>query len=445
MFTPRRMAGLILLAGFAAMLALNAPGQMSYDSLTQLADGRSGFYNSWHPPLMAFLLGLFDAVIPGTVLFLIFQSGLLLVALLALLRMQPRGWLAPIVALAIVLTPQWLLYQGEIWKDMLFADAAIAGFAALAVAATRGLSRPLARPWLAASALLLTLAACTRQNGLVLLPVAAVALGLIARRQGLKGWAYGAVFLCATLGLGTAATLALASRGDGGDGAAAQLRLGQSYDLAGALARQPGLVLPLTQTDPALDRLLRSRGVALYTPLRNDPFAADPQISAAMSDAPDGALAGSWRALVLGHPALYLRTRLAVFAALVTTPDARVCHFASVGIDNVPGLTSRLGLTPGIAPRGRFLARYARAFFATPVYSHLFWAALAVMLLVLLLRRGAPADLAVAALLAGALIFALTFVIISIACDYRYLAFLDLAAMAASLYCVPGRDTHARA
>jgi hypothetical protein len=438
--TPRRLAGLILLAGFGAMLALNAPGQLSYDSVTQLADGRSGVTNSWHPPLMAFVLGLFDAAVPGTLLFLIFQSGLLLFALLALLRLKPRNWAAPLVALAIVLTPQWLLYQGEIWKDILFADAAVAGFAALAVAAARRMSRP----WLAASALLLTLAACTRQNGLVLLPVAAVTLGLIARRQGLKGWIYGAAFLFATLGLGAAVTLALAGRGDGGAGAAAQLRLGQSYDLAGALARRPGLALPLSNTAPVLDRLLRGRGTALYTPLHNDPMAADREISQAISDAPNGAISESWRTLVLDHPALYLQTRLAIFAALVRTPDAFACHFAPVGVDGAPDLIARLGLTPGIRPQDKMLATYARAFFATPVYSHLFWGALGLVLMVRMLRRAAPADLAVAGLLAGALLFALTFVIISIACDYRYLAFLDLSAMAAALYSVPGRDVRNR-
>ena len=47
---------------------------------------------------------------------------------------------------------------------------------------------------------------------------------------------------------------------------------------------------------------------------------------------------------------------------------------------------------------------------------------------------GDGADLAVAGLLAGALLFTLTFVIISIACDYRYLLFLDLSAMAAALH-----------
>ena len=420
------------------MLAMNAPGQLSYDSVTQLADGRSGSYNSWHPPLMAFLLGLFDRVVPGTGLFLLFQSGLLLAALLALVSHSsfedgPRGWLTPLIALAIVLTPQWLLYQGEIWKDVLFADAAIAGFVALAVAASRRLSWP----WLAGPALLLTLAACIRQNGLVLLPVAAVTLGFIAQRQGARGWAYGAAFLLATLGLGTSITLVLAARGDGGDGAAAQLRLGQSYDLAGAFTRQPGLALPLTRDAPRLDRLLRT--TRLYTPLRNDPMAGDVAIQDAISTAPAGAIARSWRTLVLEHPALYLQDRLAVFAALVATPDATACHFAPVGVDGDPALMARLGLTPGARPQDRMLAHYARAFFATPVYSHLFWGAVALVLLVLLLRRPSPADLAVAGLLAGALLFSVTFVIIAIACDYRYLAVLDLSAMAAALYTVSKR------
>ena len=60
-----------MVAGFAAMLALNAPGQLgSRIPLAQLADGRAGHYNSWHPPLMACLLGLFDSLLPGTLLLL---------------------------------------------------------------------------------------------------------------------------------------------------------------------------------------------------------------------------------------------------------------------------------------------------------------------------------------------------------------------------------------
>jgi hypothetical protein len=430
--TPRRVASGVLLAGLAAMLAMNAPGQMSYDSVTQLADGRSTLYNSWHPPVMAFLLGLFDALVPGTLLFLIFQSLLLLAAMLALLGLQRRGWASVGVAAAIILTPQWLLFQGQIWKDVLFTDAAIAGFAALAIFAQQG-----RMPWLILSGLLLTLATATRQNGAVLLPAAAVALAFIARRAGKSGWVHGLCFLLATMGLGAGINLALTARGDGGDGAKAQLRLGQSYDLAGALARDPRLPLPsLAMADPKLNALLRSRGTALYSPLRNDPFAADPQISRALAEAPDGAIAGAWRSLVLDHPLLYLRTRLAVFDAVLRTPDSQACHFWYAGVDGPAGLLRQLGLTARIRPQDRALTGYAQLFAATPVYSHLAWGTLALILLAVLLRRGAPADLAVAGLLTGALLFVLTFVIISIACDYRYLVFLDLSAMAALLYTV---------
>jgi hypothetical protein len=428
MVTPRRVATAILIAGFGVMLALNAPGQMSYDSVSQLAGGRSGIYNSWHPPVMSWLLGQFDALVPGTLLFLIFQSGLLAGALLALLWLKPRGWGSVAVAALIVLTPQWLLCQGEIWKDMLFADAAIAGFAALAVYA-----RKARITWVILSALLLALAAAARQNGVVLLPVAALTLGLIAPR---RRWTHGLGFLAATLALVLAIHLALAPRSDGGEGAQAEIRLGQSYDLAGALARQPDRAVPtLAMEEHQLEQLLRHRGAALYTPLHNDPFAADPAINAALSDAPDGAISRAWTGLVRDHPLLYLRVRWADFGAVLLTPDTFACHFTPIGVTGAPQVMKSLGLTGGVRPQDQALADYARFFFSTPVFSHLFWGALALILLAWL-ARGDSTDRTVAGLLAGALLFTMTFVIISIACDYRYLVFLDLSAMAATLYAV---------
>ena len=421
---PGRVAAAVLVIGFGVMLALNAPGQLSYDSVTQLADGRTGHYNSWHPPLMAWLLGVFDSVVPGTFLFLLFQSLLLLGGLLALLALKPRGWLSVGVALVIVLTPQWLVYQGDIWKDMLFADAAIAGFAALAWHARR--PHP---AWAILALLLLVLAAAVRQNGVVLLPVAAVILALTAPGR----WRHGLVFLAISLVLLLGLNLVLASRSDGGDGAAAEIRLAQSYDLAGAFAREPNLSVPLP---PDLDRLLRGPGARLYTPLRNDPFAADQAIAKARSDAPDGAISTAWKALVLNHPGLYLRVRWADFAAVVTTPDSDVCHFATTGVTGPPQLLRQLGLSVRNRTQDRTLKSYARLFFGTPLFSHTVWGLLAILLLIVLLLRPAPADKAVAGMLAGALFFSLTFFFISIACDYRYLIFLDLAVMAASLYAI---------
>jgi len=52
----------------------------------------------------------------------------------------------------------------------------------------------------------------------------------------------------------------------------------------------------------------------------------------------------------------------------------------------------------------------------------------------LLIRRRRAADMTIAALLLGALAFAASFLVISVACDYRYLYLLDLAAMTGALY-----------
>src|SRR5690242_1074340 len=62
----RHIAVLLLcLAGFCLTLALFHPGFMSYDSVEQLLDARTGQYGDWHPPFMALLWRQIDRVIPG--------------------------------------------------------------------------------------------------------------------------------------------------------------------------------------------------------------------------------------------------------------------------------------------------------------------------------------------------------------------------------------------
>jgi hypothetical protein len=57
-----------------------------------------------------------------------------------------------------------------------------------------------------------------------------------------------------------------------------------------------------------------------------------------------------------------------------------------------------------------------------------------VAVIFLLLRRRDPADWVIVSLLAGTLIFTASFAVISVACDYRYLYLLDLAAMVGLVY-----------
>ena len=430
----------LTLCGFGLFLALNWPGQMSYDSVVQLADGRSGQYDSWHPPVMAWLLGLFDGLLPGTGLFLLFTALMLLAAWLLLLQRARRGWGLVILIGLIFATPQLLLYQGTIWKDVLFANAGIACFAVLAKAADCWQDVRPRFALLTICSLALGLAALARQNGFLLLPIAAISLSLIARKQGASAWRYGLGLLLACLTIIVGANYGLSLRSDHGEGASEQLRLAQTYDLVGAVRLDPSVHLDvLEKRMPALDAAIRKDGVALYSPRLVDTLEQSATLTNAIYHAPPGVVFAQWRQLVFSHPGLYLRERLPVFRWVVAPPELIVCHPDVVGVDGPADLLKALGLKEQIRPQDRLLYSYVANFFRTPVLSHLLYGAIALLLVIVLGRRAMPGDIAIAGLQIAALAFALSFFVVSIACDYRYLYILDLAAMTGMLQFLAGR------
>ena len=87
---PRLATAAILIVAAAVSLWLNLPGHLSYDSVVQLAEGRTGAYNGEHPPVMSWLLGLGDVLAPGTALFVVFDTLLVYGALVALVMIAPR-------------------------------------------------------------------------------------------------------------------------------------------------------------------------------------------------------------------------------------------------------------------------------------------------------------------------------------------------------------------
>ena len=417
---PAVATALLLAAGFAAMLALNLPGQMSYDSVSQLFDGRFGAYNSWHPPVMAWLLGLFDSAWPGTGLFVVFEAAMLALAFALSLR-RNAGWGAAAVALVIVLTPQFLLYQGTVWKDVLFADALVLSFSLLGRALQEEGRVRLALFLLFFGAL--SLAALARQNGLLLLPVGALTFGLATAGNLRRGIFRAALALLLLVALVTGAARLLARRGDDGAGLGSEIRLAQIYDLTGAVRKGFSLDL-LQQSDPPLAAALQQGGIKAYSLQLQDTL--EPLLPAKTVP---GAVMAQWQALLLTRPDLYLRERLPVFWQVLATPQIGLCHPAYVGIDGDPAQLKALGLTARMRRRDLRLAAYARGFMGTPLLSHLAFGALAMGLLILYVRRRRDSDLAMAGLLAGALAFAASFFFVSVACDYRYLFPLDLAAM----------------
>jgi hypothetical protein len=344
---------------------------------------------------------------------------------------------AIVIALVLIVLPQIVLYQMIVWKDVLFANCAVAGFICLAHAETRW-AYPRARIFcVALSFVLFVLATLTRQNGVIVLVVGALALGVIVlRASGLKAMlGYGAGVLVAGAIFAVAISSALAVRSDGGEGPRAQLKLLRLYDLVGAVAAQPSLPLDrLAADDPELEKRIRTDGVRLYTPERNDTLVGSSALQSALADAEPEWLSAQWYDLVLHHPWLYLKVRAAAFGWVFFTPDIAACRPVFVGVEGPAGEMGDLGLSPRKDARDLAISAYAKSFMRTPILSHLMYAVLAVGAFVLLLLRRSPGDTAVAFMLMAAFAFAASFFAISIACDYRYLYFLDLSALTAVFY-----------
>jgi hypothetical protein len=422
-FPSRLLACLVVAAGFGCALALAWPGQMEFDSLQQLIEGRSGVYSNWHPPIMSWLLGAGDALLPGPGLFVAANMAVGFGALLAVTALGRASWRLVAGALVCVILPQFLVYQGIVWKDVLFANACVAGFAAIALSAQRG------RVWLAVAALFITVAALTRQNGALVVPLAALTLGF-TRKSAKQNVAF---FLCvavAALGINAA----LQTRASQAGGVKQEIMDLQLYDLAGMATRLPGLRFDILEREaPGIARQM-PQAVARYTPASHDPIADElPQLRLDGLQQL-GPIARQWRAMMVAHPAAYLAMRARVFGDLLLTYRPDLYPAYTVGVDGPDALLRQARFAPRMNARDQMLDRYATALLGTPIFSHLFWAVLSgVCLVILLLRRRGP-DMALAGLLVTALVYGASYFFIAIDCEYRYLYVVDLAAILAAFY-----------
>ncbi len=428
----------LLILGFAAIGAINLPGQVPFDTVTALWEGRTHVRMSWGPRMFSAILGLFDAVLPGTGLFAAASLFLLFLAWWALARLPGRvGWIAPALLAFWLLAPDLLIYQGILWRDVLFANLVVAGFVALAFA-----FRLWERAWpraglLALAALCLALAALVRQNGGVVIGPAALALAWTARAG---GWRRALAWFAGGLAAPVALALALAvvdpvHEPPGGRTHSVGFQILAHYDLVAALAEDPARPLPRLAADhPYALKAVRREAPGVYSPTRVDTIDQARFMNYALWRFDRGVMMAAWRDLIGTDPGGYLRRRLEIFRWVFLTPDLKACVPLHLGISGLPEVEQALGLRDGPTLASARLYAYAQAWFATPAYSHLTYAILALAVMVFLLLRRRPADLAIAALMLGVLGFTATFFVLSIACDYRYLYALDLAAITGTLY-----------
>lgn len=424
--------------GLIFCLIANWPGHLSYDAEIQLLEGRQAIYANWHPYIMSWLLGIFDSIFPGTGLFVSFDILLMFGCLFSLLWLPPKpSWLTVLAAAVCVASPQFFLYPGIIWKDVLFATLAVSGYVCLVHAAARWELFRLRIALLASCFFLLAAASLVRQNGVILVPAAMIALAWIAARRSSwrEGILYGAATAVAVTTILLATQALLGRRVHGNAGPSAQFRLLQTYDIAGALKSAPAYRLDaIASRDPFLSEKLRKEGVMLYSAERNDTLSDSKSLQTALDHADPEEIARQWRDLVLHHTGLYLNVRAEVFRWVLLTPDLDACVPYITGVDGPPGVLRALGIAERMGTSDIALKRYGAIFLGTPLLSHGAAALLAICELFFLLHRRRDPDIVVAAMLAGSLAFTLTFFVISIACDYRYLYFLDVAAMVSLFY-----------
>lgn len=436
---------ILLIVLWAGTIALNWPGHLSLDSLTQLLEGRTGHYETWHPPAMSWLLGIADAITPGAGLFAALDITLIYGALLLLVNTRATvSWVAVPVILVCAATPQFYLYQGIVWKDVLFAGTAVAGFACLSFAASRWQQQSFRSGLLALSLLLLSLAALTRQNGIVLSLMSAPAVAAIAYEQDRRfrpALRQGLIFLVALIAVIFASGAALETRADGGKGRRDEIKMLQLYDLSGAASFEPDIPLDdLRKHDPAFEHLIRADGAHLFTPQRVDPLQLYGPLESARDNAPISVTTAQWRHLILDYPLLYLSIRAEIFRWVFITPDIDKCLPFVVGLSGPQRTLQALHMPERYDDRDAALENATRPFVHTALFSHVTFAALGVMAFVLLLRRRTPADVPILFLLAGSTAFTMTFFAVSLACDYRYLYLLDISAMVAVIHAALGPD-----
>ena len=429
----------VLAAAVVLMLKLNLPGHLTVDSVLALHEGRFGVRTTWNPAFFGWLLGALDRIHTGTALAVGLVGVLLFGSWALLAAARPRtSWLAPLVALAVISLPQVLVYPGIVWKDVQFAVATLAGFSLLAFGVRERLGRT---PWasFAAAAILFAAAGLLRQNGLLLALPAALAIAWA--RSGYRGWARSSALAMGWLTAVALLTFLLSAvaqpqgAGRPDDAGGKGVRILQTYDLAAASALEPGRATPhIDRVSPAAGAHLRAHAAEFYSPERVDTMSSDARMGELWSTVPRKAIQDEWLALIQDDPGLYLRARWQAFAQVFGTPVIDRCLPVAIGADGPAEAMKALDMTPRHSYEDRRLYNYVTWFMDTPALSHLAFAAVAVLVGVALLWRRDPADLVIAGLLAGALGFAASFFVISIACDYRYLYVLDMAALTGLVY-----------
>jgi len=207
------------------------------------------------------------------------------------------------------------------------------------------------------------------------------------------------------------------------DSASVGWRVLVHYDLVGILAHRGTLApgLPV-----ATEHALRGQ-IANYSPYRVDAI----ETGIRYWVVPNAVAARVWRDSILHNPQAYLQHRFGYFGALLGLRDMRLCAPAHTGVGGPvvihahPGdLVTELGLRSGPYPMSRPIQWLVSILVETPLYMHAAYAIVMAALAVLLAKRR---EFVLATLAVCSLGLLGSYLLIGIACDFRYAYTLTVA------------------
>lgn len=419
-------AALLILAGALLTVLMHWPGHMSVDTLLQLRDGLNRDYQSNQPPAMSWLVAVMQRSLLGLGGLLVLNVGFWSACAWRLYRLlaQRDGWRAWAALLVWLLYPVSFLYNGILWKDVLAAHLAALAF--LLIIPSRGSVPRIGA--LVASALTIAGAALVRQQMALAIPILAAAIAITSRACGSRS-ALGLTGLW-LVGVLTAMALAGAALEHGArhlstpssQGAIYQLT---TFDLAG-IQHQGGQLCTPALTAAGMKHPERLTAMlALYGPDRVDRLGAYPgnPIIGVMKQRDWAArLAADWWSSIRANPGAYAAHRWEHFLWQAGFRDTAACLPFYFGISALPADFPTLPLPPGNPARDARLTAAAHGLM--PLFRPAIYAALALIALAGLCYRRPRGWEALAMLQVAGLAYLGSYLLIGIACDFRYAYFL---------------------
>lgn len=420
---------------WGATVSLNWPGHYSVDSMMQLIEGMTGQYVTYNPPLMAQILafltrlgghGAFMAVNA----FLFFLSVMIVV--MSCETNKSKKWITALLA-CIFLNPIVLIYNGIVWKDVFSANLSVLAIVVACIGTRKNLVFSFLAVFIAAVSINI------RPQAIVVLPILSIVIPFQfyshsrqLTKKALLGIALLSFGLCSNMIV--SAWVKSNQAGYQLDSTTTGFSVAARFDIAGMVyyAKNPEPVLSKFLKDP---KAVVAAAKASYSPERVDtlePF------SAAANNFKDSDIFKLWFELARAEPAALIRHKVEAGMRLLGTRLHGECLPGHVGVvGETVDIAHKLGINyifpEGFIPRDASTKSHLFKFMKAGLFlfTGWLWFILCICMVVFSIPKKSALLFCLGICGVG---YTVLFLLVGVACDFRYQYFTVECALIGILY-----------